>query len=76
MLSNLVWIMNIVREKLFEGFIIPDLNISYWDFCISLLVIGLVVKVLVNGVPNSHRSKNAKKQKDKGEQNSNDNNEN
>lgn len=59
MLENFLSILTSVRENILEAFIIPGLNISYWDFCLSLLIIGLIIKVLVNGAPSKHRS-NAK----------------
>ncbi len=42
--------MNLVRTKILEGFILPELDISYWDFCIILAVVGIVATVLVNSV--------------------------
>lgn len=49
-MSSLFQIMNMVREEIMETFTIPGLGISYWKFCIYLLVVGVVVAVLVNGV--------------------------
>lgn len=50
MIKNIVWILKTVRTELLEKFIIPDLNISYWDFCIYLLIVGVVATVLINSV--------------------------
>lgn len=43
-------IMTVVREKILETTIIPGLGISWWKFSIYLLIIGVVVTVLINGV--------------------------
>ena len=43
-------LMTMVREGILEKLIIPGLGISYWKFCIYLLVIGVVATVLINGV--------------------------
>lgn len=50
MISNFLWMLNYIREHLLEAFILPELNISYWDFCIYLAIIGVVIVVLVNAV--------------------------
>lgn len=50
MLDNIFWLLELVRTKILEAFIIPDLNISYWDFCIYSAIVGVVVTVLINGV--------------------------
>ena len=65
MIENILFILNNVRENVLESFIIPGLNISYWDFCISLLIVGLLITVLVNGVKSSNRSKNNSSDKPK-----------
>lgn len=49
MLDNLFWILNEIRTKLLS-FEIPQLGISYWDFCIYLAVAGIAITVLVNAV--------------------------
>lgn len=49
-MSNLFEIMTMIREQILETFSIPGLGISYWKFCIYLLIIGVVVTVLINGV--------------------------
>lgn len=61
MISYMLQVMNTVRVNLLEGFILPELNISYWDFIIALLIIGLLIKVLVNSV----KKEQAKAQKQK-----------
>lgn len=50
MITDFIWLMELVRTKILEGLILPQLRISYWDFCISLAAIGLVAVVLVNSV--------------------------
>ena len=50
MLDTLFWMLEQVRSKILEGFIIPELNISYWEFCIYSAIVGVVVTVLINGV--------------------------
>lgn len=50
MISNFIWLMNLVRTKILEGLILPELNISYWEFCIYLAVVGVVATVLINSV--------------------------
>ena len=42
--------MNFVRENILEEFVLPELNISYWEFLIYLALVGVVATVLVNGV--------------------------
>ncbi len=49
MLDNLFWILNEIRTKILS-FEIPQLGISYWDFCIYLAVAGIAITVLVNAV--------------------------
>lgn len=65
MIEYFIWLMSHIREQIFERFIIPGLNVSYWDFCIALLVIGLLITVLVNGVKarNGSHQKPSKKSK-------------
>ena len=73
MISYFFWLMNYIRENVFEAFIIPELNISYWDLCIAFLIIGLLITVLVNGVKSSVRSSSnsvKKARKDKSNSNS------
>ena len=50
MISNILWLLRLVREEVLEKFILPELEISYWDFCIYLAIIGVVIVVLVNAV--------------------------
>lgn len=50
MISNFFWLMNFVRQNILEEFILPELDISYWDFCIILAVVGIVATVLLNSV--------------------------
>ena len=50
MLENLFYILNTVREKILEGFIIPGLNMSYWEFLCMLAIVGIVITVLINSV--------------------------
>ena len=64
MISNLLWILKYIREELLEKFMIPELNISYWDFCIYLAMAAVVIAVLVNSVKVSGTvSSNAKSEK-------------
>ena len=50
MLDTLFWMLEQVRTKILEGFIIPELNISYWEFCIYSAIVVVVVTVLINSV--------------------------
>ena len=50
MLDTFFWMLEQVRIKILEGFIIPELNISYWEFCIYSAIVGVVVTVLINSV--------------------------
>lgn len=50
MLDNLFYILNTVREEILEGFIIPQLGLSYWEFLCLLAIVGIVITVLVNSV--------------------------
>lgn len=50
MISSFIWLMKLVRTEILEGLILPELDISYWDFCIILCVVGIVATVLINGV--------------------------
>lgn len=50
MISYFLWLMNLVRTKILEGLNLPELDISYWDFCIILAVVGVVATVLINSV--------------------------
>ena len=50
MLQNIYWLLNYVRENILEKFMLPELNISYWDFCIYLAIAGVVIVVLINAV--------------------------
>lgn len=50
MITDFLWLMELVRTKILEGLILPELNISYWDFCILLAAVGIVAVVLVNSV--------------------------
>ena len=58
MLDSLFWMLEQVRTKILEGFIIPDLDISYWEFCIYSAIVGVVVTVLINGVKVSGSAQN------------------
>ena len=63
-------LMTMVREGILEQLIIPGLGISYWKFCIYLLVIGVVATVLINGVrvssdKASRSSRRSERQSDK-----------
>lgn len=49
-MESLFEIMTLVREEILETTIIPGLGISWWKFSIYLLIIGVVVTVLINGV--------------------------
>ena len=49
-MQSLFDIMAMVREDILEKLIIPGIGISWWKFSIYLLIIGVVVTVLVNGV--------------------------
>lgn len=49
-MQDLFDIMTLIREKILEKLIIPGLDISWWKFSIYLLIIGVVVTVLINGV--------------------------
>ena len=78
MINNVVWLLNKVREDILDAFIIPDLNISYWDFCILLLIVGLVATVLVNSAKgisgraaSSEKIRSSRSKKNKGSKNSN-----
>lgn len=44
------WLLKYVRENILEKFILPELNLSYWEFCIYLAIAGVVIVVLVNAV--------------------------
>lgn len=50
MISYFLWLMNLVRTKILEGLNLPELDISYWEFCIILAVVGVVATVLLNSV--------------------------
>ena len=65
MISFFIGIMNSVRENILEAFIIPELGISYWDFCITMLIIGLVITVLVNSVKSEIKSASRSSKKNK-----------
>lgn len=42
--------MNLVRTEILDSFNLPELDISYWDFCIILAAVGIVATVLINSV--------------------------
>lgn len=64
MISNLFWMLNYIRENLLEKFILPELGISYWEFCIYLAMAAVVITVLINSVKVSGTvSSNAKSEK-------------
>lgn len=50
MLDNIFWLLELVRDQILKKFIIPDLDISYWEFCIYGALVAVVVTVLVNAV--------------------------
>lgn len=50
MISYFIWLMKLVRTEILEGLTLPELEISYWDFCIILAVVGIVATVLINSV--------------------------
>lgn len=50
MLDNIFWLLELVRTRILEAFIIPELNISYWEFCIYGAIVLVVVTVLINAV--------------------------
>lgn len=50
MVSYFIWLMKLVRTEILEGLNLPELDISYWDFCIILAVVGIVATVLINSV--------------------------
>lgn len=58
MLDNIFWLLELVRTKILEAFIIPDLEISYWEFLIYSAIVGVVVTVLINGVKVSGSAQN------------------
>lgn len=71
MVSNFLWLMNLVRTEILESFNLPELDISYWDFCIILAAVGIVATVLINSVRisggnavNEHKQK-ARKERNK-----------
>lgn len=49
-MDSLYELLTMIREDVLEKVVIPGLGISYWKFCIYLLIIGVVVTVLINGV--------------------------
>lgn len=50
MVSYVIWLLKLVRTEILEGLTLPELDISYWDFCIILAVVGIVATVLINSV--------------------------
>ena len=63
MITNFLWLMNYVRENILEKFILPELEISYWEFLIYLAIVGVVATVLINSVQISGNSSfNAKRE--------------
>lgn len=58
MLDNIFWLLELVRTRILEAFILPDLNISYWEFLIYSAIVGVVVTVLINGVKVSGSAQN------------------
>lgn len=47
------WFLNmlhVIREQILEGLVIPGLGISWWHFCIIILVLGIVITALINAV--------------------------
>lgn len=50
MIKNFLWLLKYVRTEILESFILPELNISYWDFCIILAVVSIAAVVLLNSV--------------------------
>lgn len=50
MISDILWLLTLIREKILEVFILPELEISYWDFIIYMALAAVVITVLINGV--------------------------
>lgn len=50
MISSFLWIMNYVREEILEKFILPEIGISYWEFCIYLAIAAIVITLLINSI--------------------------
>lgn len=42
--------LNVIRERILEALVIPGLGISWWHFCIIILVLGIVITALINAV--------------------------
>lgn len=49
-MDTLFTMLNTIRTQILEGLTIPGLGISWWQFSLILLVMGIVVKVLINAV--------------------------
>lgn len=45
-----VSLLYMIRTQILEKFILPHMNISYWQFAIGLAVAAVVITVLVNVV--------------------------
>lgn len=55
MISNLFWLLNYIRTSILETFTLPELGISYWDFLVTLALVGVVATILINSVRVSSR---------------------
>ncbi len=49
-MDTLFSLMDTIRTQILEQLEIPGLGISWWKFCIYLLIISVVVTVLINAV--------------------------
>lgn len=49
-MNDALWLLEYVRENILEKFMLPQLDISYWDFLIYLALASIVIVVLVNKV--------------------------
>lgn len=69
MITTFLWIMKYVREEILEKFILPELGISYWDFCLYLAIAAIVITLLVNSIRVSGNASFASSVKEKNEKN-------
>lgn len=49
-MDTLFTMLNTIRTQILEYLTIPGLGISWWQFCLILLTMGIIIKVLVNVV--------------------------
>lgn len=49
-MDTLFTMLNTIRTQVLEYLTIPGLGISWWQFCLILLTMGIVIKVLLNAV--------------------------